>query len=224
MKSEDQEPRFIKYSGLSFGREVCLERATEFYQVMKLRRTVRRFSDRSVDRRLIELAVETAGTAPSGANKQPWRYVIAESPEVRKEIRVAAEKEEKENYESRMPQKWLDDLRKFGTDWHKDFIETAPFLIAVFKIDYERSEGDLKKHYYVNESVGISVGMFLTALHYMGLASLTHTPSPMNFLSKILKRPENEKPFVLIPVGYPAEDATVPDITRKPLKDILLTV
>lgn len=218
MKSEY---RFIPYSEPQLSEEERVERAEAFYAMMNGRRSIREFSDRKVDRKLIELAVRTAGTAPSGANKQPWRYVIVSDPGLKREIRIAAEKEEKENYERRMPKEWLDDLKQFGTDWHKEFIETAPFVVVIFRIDYMNDDGSVKKHYYVNESVGISVGIFIAALHNMGLASLTHTPSPMNFLSKILKRPSNERAFLLMPVGYPADEASVPEINRKSPDEIM---
>ncbi len=218
MKSEY---RFIPYSEPQLSEEERVERAEAFYAMMNGRRSIREFSDRKVDRKLIELAVRTAGTAPSGANKQPWRYVIVSDPGLKREIRIAAEKEEKENYERRMPKEWLDDLKQFGTDWHKEFIETAPFVVVIFRIDYMNDDGSVKKHYYVNESVGISVGIFIAALHNMGLASLTHTPSPMNFLSKILKRPSNERAFLLMPVGYPADTAMVPEIKRKKPDEIM---
>ncbi|MBK6507548.1 MAG: nitroreductase family protein [Ignavibacteria bacterium] len=188
---------------------------------MSSRRSVRFFSDEKFDRRLLELAVMTASTAPSGANKQPWKYVIVESPEIKREIKIAAEKEEKENYERRMPKSWLDDLKAFGTDWHKDFLEVAPYIVVVFKIDYLNEDGSMKKHYYVNESVGISVGMFIAALQNIGLVTLTHTPSPMNFLSRILKRPSNERAFLLLPVGYPHPEAVVPDIERKGRDEVM---
>ena len=218
MKSEY---RFIPYSEPQLSEEERVERAEAFYAMMNGRRSIREFSDRKVDRKLIELAVRTAGTAPSGANKQPWRYVIVSDPGLKRVIRIAAEKEEKENYERRMPKEWLDDLKQFGTDWHKEFIETAPFVVVIFRIDYMNDDGSVKKHYYVNESVGISVGIFIAALHNMGLASLTHTPSPMNFLSKILKRPSNERAFLLMPVGYPADEASVPEINRKSPDEIM---
>lgn len=206
---------FLKLIHQRFSDEESKLRAEEFYILMNSRRSVRIFSDEKFDRSLLELAVMTASTAPSGANKQPWKYIIVESPEVKREIRIAAEAEEKENYERRMPKSWLDDLKAFGTDWHKEFLEVAPFIVVVFKIDYLNEDGSMKKHYYVNESVGISVGIFIAALQNMGLVTLSHTPSPMNFLSRILKRPSNERAFLLLPVGYPAPDAVVPDIERK---------
>ena len=213
--------KFIKYNPVKRTDEECLKRASDFFELMNKRRSVRSFSPVKFDRKLIELAISAAGTAPSGANKQPWKFIIVESCEIKKEIRIAAEKEEKESYEKRMPQSWLDDLAPLGTDWRKEFLETAPYLIVVFKIDFTKSDSELKKHYYVNESVGIATGILLASLQNTGLATLTHTPSPMNFLQKILNRPSNEKPYLIIPVGYPAEDAVVPDIKRKSLSEIL---
>jgi len=201
-------------------------RAAEFESHLKTRRTVRHFSSDAVPDALIESAIRVAASAPSGANQQPWTFVVVRDPDVKRQIRVAAEEEEKESYEHRMPEDWLEALRPLGTDWHKEFLEVAPFLIVVFRQDYgvrKNPDGNESKfkHYYANESVGLACGFLLAALHWMGLATLTHTPSPMGFLSKILNRPANEKPFLLIPVGYPAPDAKVPDITRKPLFEIL---
>ena len=198
-----------------------LERAKSFREECSRRRTVRHFSPRALPPGVIEEIIECAGTAPSGANKQPWRFVLVDDPEIKKQIRIAAEKEEKESYEHRMPQSWLDDLAELGTDWHKEFLEIAPCLIVVFKERYRVEHGIQKKNYYTEESVGIACGFLIAAIHHAGLVSLTHTPSPMNFLQTILKRPPNETPFLLIPVGYPAEDAVVPDIRRKPLNEIL---
>jgi len=213
--------KFINYDFVKYTPEESLTKAEEYYELLNKRRSVRHFSDEKVNTKLIEYAIRTAGTAPSGANKQPWKFIVVESPLIKKQIREAAEKEEKESYQRRMPQSWLDDLAPLGTDWHKEFLEIAPFLIVVFKIDYVKDDAILKKHYYVNESIGIAVGILLSALHNMGLATLTHTPSPMNFLQKILKRPSNEKSFMLIPVGYPASDTLVPDIKRKGIKEIM---
>ena len=171
---------------------------------------------------VIENAICCAALAPSGANQQPWRFVLVSDPEIKRQIREAAEAEERENYERRFPQEWLDALAALGTDWRKGFLEVAPYLIVVFRIDYG-VEGERKiKHYYVQESVGIAVGFLIAALHVAGLATLTHTPSPMGFLQKILNRPANERPFVLIPVGYPAPSAEVPRITKKPLPEVLI--
>jgi nitroreductase len=200
-------------------------RAVEFYELMKRRRTVREFSPEPVPFELIELAIKTAGVAPSGANQQPWRFVVVANPEIKRRIRLAAEEEERENYGGRFPDEWLQALAPLGTDWHKEFLEIAPYLIVVFKIDYgveQLPDGSERriKHYYVNESVGITCGMLLAALHNAGLATLTHTPNPMGFLSEILKRPRNERPYLLIPVGYPADGAKVPDITKKSFEEI----
>jgi len=198
--------------------EIMKQRAEHFYEEIKNRRTVREFSDRPVQRVIIEKSIQAAGTAPNGANQQPWHFVVVESPEVKKEIREAAEEEERAFYEQRASDEWLEALAPLGTDADKPFLETAPYLIAIFSQSYGIDEqGEQKKHYYVKESVGIACGFLITALHHAGLATLTHTPSPMGFLNDILDRPENERPFLLLVVGYPADDATVPAITKKPL-------
>ena len=181
---------------------------------------MRQFSSKPVSRELLETLIRTAGTAPSGANKQPWRFIIVTDTELKRKIRIAAEKEEKENYEHRMSKEWLDDLAVLGTDWHKEFLEAAPALIAVFSVEYEKEGERIRKNYYVKESVGLAVGFLIAAIHNAGLVSLTHTPSPMGFLHEILDRPSNERPFILIPVGYPAETVTVPNIQRKQLGQI----
>jgi iodotyrosine deiodinase len=216
------------FSKLSFQRlpvEEQFRRALEFYDLLNRRRTVRFFAPDPVPFELIELAIKTAGTAPSGANQQPWRFVAVSNPEIKQRIREAAEAEEYENYNGRFPDEWLEALAQLGTDWHKEFLETAPYLIVVFKIEYglaQSPDGSERKikHYYVNESVGIAAGMLIAALHNAGLATLTHTPNPMGFLAEILGRPKNEKPFLLIPVGYPAADAQVPNIGRKAFEEI----
>jgi nitroreductase len=208
-------PDFIPYEALRFTEAEQEARAADFLELCRRRRTVREFSPRPVPRGLLERLLETAGTAPSGANKQPWRFVVVTDPGLKKEIRAAAEKEEKESYEHRMPKEWLDDLAALGTDWHKEFLEVAPALIVVFSVEYEKTGERTRKHYYVRESVGIASGFLLAAIHNAGLVSLTHTPSPMDFLRTILGRPANERPFLLIPVGYPADGVTVPDIGRK---------
>ena len=197
-----------------------VEKSLLFLDEIILRRTVRDFSNKPVPLKIIMNAVKTAASAPSGANKQPWHFVIVKDSAVKKEIRFAAEKEEKEFYEHRAPDTWLEDLNQFETDWHKPFLELAPYLIVVFKKNYDLDEQVKRKNYYVNESVGIASGFLLVALHNAGLATLTHTPSPMGFLEKILDRPENEKAVLLIPVGYPAEDATVPDLKKKSFEEI----
>jgi nitroreductase len=190
------------------------------------RRSVRDFSDRPVPRRLIELAVAAASTAPSGAHRQPWTFVLVGDPELKRRIRQAAEAEERDNYlGGRMNEEWQAALAPLGTDWQKAFLETVPWLVVVFEQRYGLDEtGERTHNYYVKESVGIATGMFLSALHRMGLASLTHTPSPMRFLADLLGRPENERPFVLVPIGYPAEDCRVPDLERKPIADVLVEV
>ncbi|HMS41996.1 MAG TPA: nitroreductase family protein [Pyrinomonadaceae bacterium] len=198
-----------------------MSRAQEFYENLNRRRTVRDFSDEPVPLALIERAIQTAGTAPSGANMQPWRFVVVQSPEVKKQIREAAEKEEFESYNKRMSDKWLRRLAPLGTDENKPFLEIAPYLIVVFRITSIVENGESEPTYYSQESVGIAVGILLAALHNAGLATLTHTPSPMKFLQEILGRPKTEVPFVLIPVGYPAENAKVPDIKRKLLAEIM---
>ncbi len=212
--------KFIPLRFTLYSPEEQLHRAKEYYKLCNSRRTVREFSERPISRELIETIIRTAGTAPSGANKQPWKFVIVNDPFLKQKIRLAAEKEERENYEHRMPQAWLDDLAALGTDWHKEFLEDAPYLIVVFKERYRVENGLQKKNYYAEESVGIACGFLLGAIHNAGLASLTHTPSPMNFLREILERPANEVPYLLIPVGYPKEGAFVPDIQRKPFEQI----
>ena len=198
-------------------------RAHDVFQRWNTRRSVRFFSDVLVSESTIESLIAAAGTAPSGANKQPWTFCAVSNPELKKRIRIAAEEEEKAFYEGRAPQAWLDDLAPIGTDWEKRFLETAPWLLVVFKqVQDVRPDGKVRKNYYVSESVGIACGLLITAIHEAGLVTLTHTPSPMNFLAEILGRPAHEKPFLLLPVGYPAEDATVPDLTRKHLAEILL--
>jgi iodotyrosine deiodinase len=198
----------------------------EFLNRMASRRSVRFISPEPVPFELIENAIRCASLAPSGANQQPWKFVVVRDPDIKRRIREAAEAEERESYEHRMPAAWLEALAPLGTDWRKEFLETAPYLIAVFRIDFgvtQTAEGEAKtRHYYVQESVGIATGFLLAALHMSGLATLTHTPSPMGFLSGILNRPSNERPFVLIPVGFPAHDAPVPAIAKKALEDVMV--
>lgn len=215
-------PTFIPLKFTPLPDDEQLKRARSFHELCQRRRTVREFSHQIVPRELLDLLLKTAGTAPSGANRQPWRFVIVTDPSIKHHIRIEAEKEERESYEHRMPQEWLDDLAALGTDWHKEFLEIAPTLIVVFAVNYDVEGVRVHKNYYVKESVGIAVGFLLAAIHNAGLVSLTHTPSPMNFLQKILNRPENEKPYLLIPVGYPREGTTVPDIHRKSLDDIIV--
>ena len=202
-----------------------LEESRQFVKRMAGRRSVRFFSPEPVPFELIENAIRCAALAPSGANQQPWRFVVVQDPEIKRRIREAAEAEERESYEHRMPADWREALAPLGTDWHKEFLETAPYLIIVFRIDFgltQTEHGELRiKHYYVQESVGISTGLLLAALHMSGLATLTHTPSPMGFLSSIVGRPKNERPFLLIPVGFPSPGATVPAITKKSLAEVM---
>lgn len=211
---------FIPYVRETFSEKEMITRSREFYQWLDKRRTVREFSNRPVPDEVIENLVLSASTAPSGAHKQPWTFCIVTSPELKTKIREAAEKEEFESYNGRMTQEWLEDLAPLGTDWKKPFLEIAPALIVVFKRSYENINGNKKNNYYVTESVGLACGFLLAAIHNAGLVALTHTPSPMNFLASILNRPDNEKAFLLIPVGYPAEEVTVPDLKRKPLDQI----
>ena len=216
------QQRFILYERVICPPSEMLQRSREFYHFMDKRRTIRDFSDKPVPLDVIENILMAASSAPSGAHKQPWTFCVVSQPKLKRKIREAAEKEEYQNYHGRMSDEWLSDLAPFGTDWHKPFLETAPYLIIVFKKAYGLVDGEKKKNYYVNESVGLATGFLLTAIHNAGLASLTHTPSPMNFLQEILERPENERPFLLIPVGYPAEEALVPDISRKKLEEVMV--
>ncbi len=215
-------PDFVPYRPLEMSEQEQLQRAHNFYEFCNTRRSIREFSDRPVKKEVIELLLKTANTAPSGANKQPWQFVVVTDAQLKREIRLAAEAEEKQSYERRMPREWLDDLAALGTHWHKPFLEIAPVLIVVFAGAYIQEEGKVHKNYYVKESVGIASGFLLAAIHNAGLVSLTHTPSPMDFLQKILNRPDNEKPFLLIPVGYPKEGTKVPDIHRKPFDETVV--
>lgn len=200
--------------------------AHDFLETMRRRRTVRDFSDRPVPREVIEDCLLAAGTAPNGANRQPWRFVVVGDPEIKSKIRDAAEVEERAFYTGgKAPQEWLDALEHLGTDEHKPFLERAPWLIVIFAESYERADDGTKlKNYYVTESVGIATGMLITALHHAGLVTLTHTPSPMKFLNDLLGRPENERPFLILVAGYPDEEAMVPDITKKPIDDIAVFI
>ena len=213
---------FIPYNDhQKYSVEELRRRARSYYENMKRRRTVREFSDQEVPREIIEDCIRTAGTAPNGANKQPWHFSVVSDPEVKKEIREAAEEEERAFYERRATEEWLEALAHLGTDANKPFLEEAPYLIAIFSQSYGiKEDGEKETHYYVKESVGIATGMLITAIHNAGLASLTHTPSPMGFLNDILDRPDNERPFLLLVVGYPKENVKVPDISKKSLNDI----
>lgn len=205
-----------------YGVEEMKQRAAEFLREMTKRRTVREFSDREVPYEIIASCLQAAGTAPSGANLQPWHFVVVKDRAIKQQIREAAEEEERAFYEHRAPQEWLDALAPLGTDASKPFLETAPYLIAIFSQSYQRDDdGSKKKNYYVQESVGIATGILITALHHAGLATLTHTPSPMGFLRDILQRPAHEKPYLLLVVGYPAEGAQVPAIAKKTFSDIV---
>lgn len=222
----ESEYPFVPLDHERLAPDEMLENAKALYRQMDRRRSVRMFSDEPVPRELIEAAIMTASTAPSGAHKQPWRFVAVSDPETKAAIRHAAEEEERINYEeNRMNAEWQEALAPLGTDWHKEFLEIAPWLVVLFEERYELTEaGERKKNYYVKESVGIAAGMFITALHNMGLVTLTHTPSPMAFLTKVLGRPENERPFVLFPVGYPLPDTKVPDLIRKSLAEVAVFI
>ena len=216
---------FLSYSKTTYDTDEMANRSQLFFEWMDKRRTVRDFSDRPIPEAIIETIILSASTAPSGAHKQPWTFCVVKNEEIKKQIRIAAEKEEKESYENRMTDEWLKDLQPIGTDWHKLFLETAPYLIVIFKRSYELENNNYKhQNYYVTESCGIAVGFLLAAIHDAGLVALTHTPSPMNFLAKILNRPENEKPFLLIPVGYPATECWVPDLKRKNISDVCVWI
>jgi nitroreductase len=201
-------------------------RADLFYEEMDRRRSVRFFSKEPVQRHLVEQAIRAASTAPSGAHRQPWTFVLTGDPDVKRRIRVAAEEEERVNYEGgRLPQHWREALEPLGTDWHKEFLETVPWIVVLFEQRYGLDATGARMHnFYVKESCGIAAGVFITALHHMGLATLTHTPSPMAFLTKLLGRPENERPFCMFPIGYPADDCVVPDLRRKTLDQVMVEV
>ncbi|MEX1002460.1 MAG: nitroreductase family protein [Crocinitomicaceae bacterium] len=214
---------FIPYTAPSYSEEEMIKRSKSFYEFMDKRRSVREYSDKDIPREVIENIVKTAGTAPSGAHKQPWTFCVIRNKDLKHKIRQLAEEEEQKNYDGRMSDRWLEDLEPFGTNPVKEFIDIAPWVIIVLKRSYDLDEnGEKTQNYYVNESVGIAAGMLITAIHNAGLVTLTHTPSPMNFIAEVLKRPKNEKPFLLIPVGYPAENCTVPDIKRKEMDDIAI--
>ena len=213
---------FIPLSNFTqYSENEMLKRSEAFYDDIKRRRTVRDFSDQPVPKEIIENCIKAAGTAPNGANLQPWHFVVVSNTEIKKKIRIAAEEEEKEFYSKRAPKEWLHALEPLGTDENKSFLETVPYLIVIFYKSYDLlPDGRQIKQYYAMESTGIATGIFITAVHNAGLVSLTHTPSPMNFLNEILERPKNERPFLLLVVGYPANDAKVPDIKKKSLHEI----
>ena len=212
---------FVSYTPVEPGNENMGDRVRAYRSFMSARRTVRDFAPEMIPKSIIEDLIMTASSAPSGANKQPWTFCAVSDPGIKQSIRVAAEKEEYENYHGRMPEEWLEDLAPLQTDWRKPFLDIAPWLIVVFKKAYDIGGDRKRKNYYVNESVGLACGFLLAAIHNAGLVALTHTPSPMNFLQEILERPENERPFLLIPVGYPAGDARVPDIQRKQAGEVV---
>lgn len=217
-----EEKLFTPYRGLQYTRSEMLSRSRAFYQYMDKRRSLRMFSDKPVPLEVVENIIMTASTAPSGAHKQPWTFCLISDPALKKKVRTAAEEEEYENYNGRMSEEWLTDLEPFATDWNKPFLETAPYLIVLFKKAYDLVDGEKQKNYYVNESVGIAAGFLLAAIHQAGLVALTHTPSPMNFLQELLERPKNERAFLLIPVGYPASDAEVPVLERKNKDQVII--
>ncbi len=215
---------FVRYCPEAYSPDEMLQRSRRFYEMINRRRTVREFSNKPVPRELIDLAIRAASSAPSGAHKQPWTFCVVSNPAIKKEIRVEAEKEEYESYHGRMTPEWLEDLKPLQTDWKKPFLEIAPYLIVVFKKAYDiLPDGSKKNNYYVNESVGLACGFLLAAIHHAGLCALTHTPSPMNFLSKVLHRPDNERPFLLIPVGYAADETYVPKLRRKELDEVAVS-
>lgn len=208
-------PGFIPFHGFQYSVEEQRKRIEDYLLLMQQRRSVRHFSNRTVSEEVIKALLQTAATAPSGANRQPYTFCAVSNHKLKKKIKEAAEKEEFINYNGRMDEQWLGDLKPLGTDWHKPFLETAPWLIVVFRKSYDIEPEGKHQNYYVQESVGLACGFLLTAIHNAGLITLTHTPSPMQFLQRILKRPENERPFLLLPVGYPAEVAEVPNLTKK---------
>lgn len=222
--TDKDEAGFIPYDAPRIDGDEVVRRARLVYEEADGRRSVRHFSDTPVPREAIELAIRTASTAPSGAHRQPWTFVLIGDSATKTQIREAAEEEERQNYlGGRMNEEWQKALRPLGTDWRKPFLETAPWLVAVFEQRFGlNADGSRRHHYYVKESVGIACGLFVSAIHRMGLVTLTHTPSPMRFLSRILERPENERPSILFPIGYPADDAVVPDLRRKALDEIMV--
>ena len=214
--------KYIPYQPLEIPNRDSFAAAEHFFETMNKRRSIRHFSDEWVDEKIIESIIKTAGTAPSGAHKQPWVFCAVSNKALKHEIRLLAEAEERQNYETRMGEAWKKDLEPFGTNAVKEFIDKAPWLIIVMRKPFEIDKsGQKHKNYYVAESVGIAAGMLISAIHQAGLVTLTHTPSPMDFLAKILKRPENEKPFLLMPVGYPVKGTQIPDLQRKPIDEIV---
>ena len=213
---------FIPYRRDHYSDEEMIERSKKFYEWADTRRSVRHFSDKPVPKKVLENIIMTASTSPSGAHKQPWTFCLISNAKLKSTLRSLAEEEEKKSYGGRMSEEWLNDLEPLGTDWEKEFIDIAPWIIIVMKRAFELDAYGAKLHnYYVNESVGLASGFLLAAIHNAGLVALTHTPSPMNFITKALNRPENERPFLLIPVGFPAEDAKVPDLVRKSIDEVI---
>jgi iodotyrosine deiodinase len=212
---------FVPFRPVRLEAAQIVARGHAFFEHVDARRSVREFSPEPIPREAIEWAIRAASTAPSGAHMQPWTFVAIDDPAIKRQIREAAEQEERKSYETRMSPQWLRALAPLGTDWHKPYLEAAPYLVVVFEQTTGFDPGgEPRKHYYVRESVGIACGLFIAALHEMGLCTLTHTPNPMGFLSRILKRPPHEKPYILFPIGYAAKDATVPDLARKPLEEV----
>ena len=213
---------FISYKQNTISDEQMLENAKAFYEKLDKRRSVRDFSDKPVPKEVMENLIMAGSTAPSGAHKQPWTFCLISNKELKAKLRELAEEEEKKSYGGRMSEEWLEDLAPLGTDWVKEFIDVAPWIVIIMKRVYEYNEDGTKhNNYYVSESVGLAAGFFLVAVQNAGLVALTHTPSPMNFISKALNRPENERPFLLIPVGHPSENAEVPDLTRKSIEEVI---
>lgn len=213
---------FIDYKGKTFSDDEMIKRSQSFFDWADERRSVREFSAKPIPKEVMENIIATASTAPSGAHKQPWTFCLISNTELKAKLRELAEEEEKKSYDGRMSDEWLKDLEPLGTNWEKEFIDVAPWIVIVLKRAYEIGpNGEKKNNYYVNESVGLAAGFLLMAIHNVGLVALTHTPSPMNFIAKALNRPENERPFLLIPVGHPAEDAQVPDLKRKSLGEVI---
>ena len=219
----DKKEAFIPYEHVEYPVDDMIDRSNSFYEFMNNRRSVRHFSNRKVPKSVVENIIRAASTAPSGANKQPWTFCVISNEELKNKVRKLAEAEEKESYARRMSDEWLEDLVPLGTNWEKEFIDTAPYIIVVMKKVYDMDEDGTKhSNYYVNESVGLACGLLIAAIHNAGLCTVTHTPSPMNFLTKALSRPENERAFLLMPIGYPTEDAQVPNIKRKTLSEVVV--
>jgi len=218
----DKTKAFVTYERDHYSETEMLERSKNYYEWADTRRSVRDFSDKPVPKEVLENLIMTGSTAPSGAHKQPWTFCLISNAALKSKLRALAEEEEKKSYGGRMSEEWLKDLEPLGTDWVKEFIDTAPWIVVIMKRAYEIDENGAKhQNYYVNESVGLAAGFFLTAVHHAGLVALTHTPSPMNFIAKALERPENERPFLLIPVGFPAENVQVPDLKRKAIDEVI---